>query len=168
MDTEERRIEIGNMLRQSEKPVKGTELAKSFGVSRQVIVQDIAILRAEGLAVIATPNGYIMMSSSKDLVKKVAVRHGRENTGDELQVMLDYGARILDVIVEHPIYGEIQGILGINCKADLDNFISKLDKAEIEPLSSLTDGIHIHTVEVPNQETYDKMIEELARRGFLA
>lgn len=169
LNTDERRREIQNELTEREKPVKGTELANIFGVSRQVIVQDIAILRAEGFPVIATPNGYMVLKRSEyNLLKKVAVKHSRDKSAEELKIMLDYGARILDVVVEHPIYGEIKGNLNIKCREDLENFIDKLSKGETEPLSVLTDGIHIHTVEVPNEETFCKMIEELKRQNFLA
>lgn len=169
MNTEERRKCIGEELDKAEGPIKGTELAKLFGVSRQVIVQDIAILRAEGLPVIATPNGYIIIKSSgNNLLKKVAVKHSREGLADELGIMLDYGARIIDVVVEHPVYGEIVGNLNINCKEDLADFMDRISKEDIEPLSALTEGIHIHTVEVPNEETFEKMMDELRKQNFLA
>lgn len=168
MDTSERRIEIQNALLNSATPIKGTQLAKLFGVSRQVVVQDIAILRATGLPVIATPNGYIVVKKEKDkLVKKVAVKHCREKTANELKIMLDYGARIIDVAVEHPIYGEIKGNLNINCKEDLEEFIDKLAKSDTEPLSVLTDGVHIHTLEIPNEETFQKMLKELEKCNLL-
>lgn len=169
MNTEERRDSIREELERREQPVKGTELAKLFGVSRQVIVQDIAILRAEGMPVIATPSGYMIIKASEsNLLKKVAVKHSRDKLTEELSIMLDYGARILDVIVEHPVYGEIKGNLNINCREDLSDFAKKISSGETEPLSVLTDGIHIHTVEVPNEETFCKMIEELKRQNFLA
>jgi uncharacterized protein len=169
LNTDERRREIQNELLNRENPVKGTELSKLFHVSRQVIVQDIAILRAEGFPVIATPNGYMMLkNTSSHLLRKVAVKHSGSESGEELKIMLDYGARILDVIVEHPIYGEIKGNLNIKCKEDLDMFIEKLAKGETEPLSVLTDGIHIHTLEIANEETFQKMLKELKRKDFLA
>ena len=54
MNTAQRRTEILKLLQQEEKPVAARAMASQFGVSRQVIVQDIALIRAEGNDVIST------------------------------------------------------------------------------------------------------------------
>ena len=46
MDGNKRRQAIIDILKNSLQPVSGTYLAKTLQVSRQVIVQDIALLRA--------------------------------------------------------------------------------------------------------------------------
>ena len=57
------------VLNNSKEPVTGSTLAKDFNVTRQVIVQDMAILRAEGKDIIATPQGYMMAKNQKNYVR---------------------------------------------------------------------------------------------------
>lgn len=110
MNAESRRARILSILRE-ESPVTGSSLAARLGVTRQVIVQDITILRAQGERIIATPRGYTMLdeSSPPGVTKLVAVRHSPEETAAELYAMVDAGAEVLDVIVDHPIYGHSRG-----------------------------------------------------------
>ncbi|WP_228370435.1 transcription repressor NadR [Gottschalkia acidurici] len=159
MATEERRREISNILISTDKPIKGTELASRFDVSRQVIVQDIALLRAEGFDVIATPQGYIVPKyNNNKILKTIVSKHfSIDEVEDELVTMVDYGAKIVDVIVEHPIYGEMRGILDIGYKDEVNEFLKEVKNGNAEFLSTLTDGIHIHTIEVPNEESFAKL-----------
>lgn len=167
MKSEDRRSSILNYLQKENGPVKGTTLAKVFDVSRQVIVQDIALLRAQAVDIIATPQGYVISKErSKGIIKTIVAKHLTDKEmEEELQIMLDYGARILDVIVEHPIYGDIKAVLNISYKKELEEFMSKIKDAE--PLSSLTEGIHMHTLEVSNEESFKEMLEVLLKKGYL-
>ncbi|ABR46263.1 3H domain protein [Alkaliphilus metalliredigens QYMF] len=169
MNTQERRAVIAKRLEERKGPIKGTELAKWLQVSRQVIVQDIALLRAEGTAVIATPQGYVILKSDKKgLTKTVVSKHENyEEMEEELQIMIDHGARVVDVIVEHPLYGEIRGMLDISYGQELKMFMKKIRTEKAEPLSSLTYGIHIHTLEVPSEESFNKMNQALMEKGYL-
>ncbi|KAB3528946.1 transcription repressor NadR [Alkaliphilus serpentinus] len=167
MKAEDRRMSILEYLIKEHGPVKGTTLAAQYNVSRQVVVQDIALLRAQGIDIMATPQGYVISKDqSKGLIKTIVAKHLTDKEmEEELQIMLDYGARILDVIVEHPIYGDIKASLNISYKKELDEFMSKIKEAE--PLSSLTEGVHIHTLEVPNEESYKEMLKALLKKGYL-
>ncbi|SCX82545.1 transcription repressor NadR [Alkaliphilus peptidifermentans] len=169
MNNEERRKAIINELQNGRKPIKGTELANLFSVSRQVIVQDIALLRANGNDIIATPQGYIIMKEKKGkLIKTIVSRHHNyEEMEDELLIMLDHGVKIIDVIVEHPIYGEIRTVLDIGYKGELQEFMEKVKFYKAEPLASLTDGVHIHTIEVTSEKSFQDLKEELFRKGYL-
>lgn len=169
MNTRDRRLEIKTTLNRSDTPIKGTDLAKHFNVSRQVIVQDIALLRAEGESIVATPQGYVIIKQNDDKVLKTVVsKHNTyEEMKDELQIMIDHGVTIVDVIVEHPIYGEIKGVLDISYKEELEKFAEKIRSQKGEPLSTLTEGVHIHTIKIPNEESYNKMKEVLKERGYL-
>lgn len=169
MNGEERRIAIVDRLQQVNKPVKGTALAQGFGVSRQIIVQDIAILRAQGTEIIATPQGYVLLKHNKDkLLKTIITKHQNyEQMEEELQVMIDNGARIIDVIVEHPLYGEIRSIIDISYKTELEEFMNKIRSEKAEPLSSLTDGVHFHTLEVPDEDSYNRIKKVLQEKGYL-
>jgi len=130
LESSKRREEVLKAIQQSEKPIKGSYLAKIFGVSRQVIVQDIAILRAGGAEIIATPNGYITPSNfiSGKYRRIIACKHWNEETEDELMTIVDLGGTIIDVIVEHEIYGEFKAELMIASPRDVRNFIKKIKK----------------------------------------
>ncbi|MBZ2175419.1 transcription repressor NadR [Schnuerera sp. xch1] len=170
MDAWERREKILYTLRKSEKPIKGTKLSKIFGVSRQVIVQDIALLRARGEDILATPQGYVIPSMNKEnkLVRKIVCKHNRyDEIEDELKTIIDLGGKIIDVIVEHSIYGEIKGSLEISSRLDLQEFMVNLKDAKAEPLSSLTEGIHIHTIEVENEKVFKKIKDALNNKKYL-
>ncbi|MBM7614677.1 transcriptional regulator of NAD metabolism [Alkaliphilus hydrothermalis] len=169
MNAEDRRSSIIQILQEKNKPVKGTELANQLGVSRQVIVQDVALLRAQGSQIMATPQGYVMLKNDKTKLMKTIVskHHSYSDMNDELQIMIDYGARVIDVVVEHPLYGEIRSILDISYKKELDDFMEKIRTEKAEPLATLTDGVHIHTIEVPNEESYNKIRKVLLEKGFL-
>lgn len=169
MNSKKRREAIIKVLNQEEKAIKGTELAKFFNVSRQVIVQDIALLRAEGENIIATPQGYLIMKDYNKKIKKTIVsKHTTyEAMREELQIMIDHGARVLDVIVEHPVYGEIKGILNIGYKKELEEFMEKVEKEKIEPLASLTEGVHIHSIEISDEESFQKMKRALLKKKYL-
>ena len=127
-----------NILTSKKEPVKGTDLAKKFGISRQVIVQDIAILRAEGFDVMATLQGYIIPNyDNKKMLKTIVIKHSSINeVEDELVTMVSYGAKVIDVIVEHPVYGEMRGILDINYMNDVNEFLKEVKTGNAEFLSS--------------------------------
>jgi transcriptional regulator of NAD metabolism len=170
MDAGERRQEIINILNKSKDPVKGTELAEKLQVSRQVIVQDIAILRAKGENIFATPQGYLMPEIyEKDrLIKTIVCNHQNNyELEDELRTIVNLGGKIIDVIVEHPLYGEIKSQLQIGSRHDLMLFMDNLKTTKAEPLSSLTDGVHLHTIEVNSEEVFHKIREALSKKKYL-
>lgn len=168
MDSNERRKKIETVLKTSYEPEKGSKLAEMLGVTRQVIVKDIAILRAEGKNIIATPEGYIVPKSENSVVRKIiATSHKPENIEDELYTIVEYGGIIEDVIVEHPLYGEIKGMLMIKSNYDIKNFMKRLNQYKAEPLLILTGGIHIHTICAENDEIMDNIIKELRIKGYL-
>ena len=170
MDAWERRERILEVLNNSNKPIKGTQLSEKFGVSRQVIVQDIALLRARGENILATPQGYMVpkLYEENTLVKKIVCKHkGYDEIEDELKTIVDMGGKALDVIVDHPVYGEIKSPLEIGSRMDLKEFINNLIETNAEPLSSLTEGIHIHTIEVKDEKSFKKIKESLRKKGYL-
>lgn len=170
MDSNSRRECIVKSLTEKEDPIKGTELANMFDVSRQVIVQDIAILRAAGEKILATPQGYMMMSLKENnkLIRAIVCKHfGYDEIEDELKTIIDLGGKVLDVIVDHPLYGEIKSPLMLNSRIDIQRFMDNLKEEQAEPLSSLTEGVHIHNIELPNEETYNRIKDELFKKGYL-
>ncbi|WP_139902027.1 transcription repressor NadR [Clostridium thermarum] len=169
MNSKERRKYILNKLRSDNEPQKGHILASEMGVTRQVIVKDIAILRAEGENIIATPEGYIIPSNYSYKVKRlIAVCHKREDIEEELKIITKYGATIEDVIVEHPLYGEIKGMLMVKNLKDVESFMEKFNKEKAQPLSGLTGGVHMHTIVADSEGTIDAVLSELKEKGYLA
>ncbi|WP_040215096.1 transcription repressor NadR [Clostridium polynesiense] len=168
MNSIERRNEIFKMLLNSVKPLKGIDLANKLGVTRQVIVRDIAILRAEGRAIIATPEGYIIYNAGDiKITRIIAVNHNKDELYDEMSTIIKYGGRIEDVIVEHPLYGEIKSNLLIKNAADLEAFMKSFNGLKAEPLSTLTAGLHLHTISADDEETLDRIVEELKNKNYI-
>jgi uncharacterized protein len=169
VETEERRANLLDLLKNRREPVTGNDLASRFSVSRQVIVQDIAILRASGEQVLATPQGYMIPKFPRETAVRavVACCHTREQIGEELGIVVDLGGKALDVIVEHPLYGDLRGNLMIASRRDLKLFLERLEKTEANPLSALTGGVHLHTIEAPGQAVIHDIIAGLRNAGYL-
>ena len=167
MDGAQRRAEIARFLSCAKGPVSAAVLARNCSVSRQIIVSDVALLRAGGMDIAATPRGYVIQRSPAGLVRRVAVRHSGAEMAAELNAMVDQGCTVLDVIVEHPIYGQLTGPLQLVSRYDVEQFITRCRQAEALPLSRLTEGIHLHTLSCPDQAAYDRVCQSLARLGFL-
>ena len=168
--TGERRKKLLQRLKKSQKALIGSQLAEEFGVSRQVIVQDIALLRAEGEKIVATSQGYFYEDNLGMTTVKtsVACHHDdQEELKDELLTVVNYGGRVIDVKVEHPIYGELSGNLMISSVEDVDNFLNNYQQNKAALLSKLTDGVHLHTIEAVNEQVLEKIKEELKDKGYL-
>jgi len=165
----ERRDKILLQLIESNNPIKGQNLAEFYGVTRQVIVKDIAILRAVGNGIISTPNGYTIQNEEDNdgISKLIAVSHPEDKIYDELKTIIKYGGKIKDVIVEHPVYGEITAVLMLKNLYDIEMLIDKLKNEEAKPLLSLTKGIHLHTIIADSNEIMNMILDELKVKGYL-
>ena len=159
MSSNERREKLLQILKKSDKPVKGSELSAELQVSRQVVVKDIALLRASGLEIIATSNGYIVLDSVKNEFKIKCKNHNSDDElYDELQTIIDLGGKVKDVIVEHPTYGVLKADLNVATNRDLRNFMQKAATNEFK---------HIHTIEVDNDEIFEEIQKELKLKNIL-
>ena len=167
MGSIERREEIIKLLIEKNKAIKGTELASLFNVTRQIIVKDIAILRAAGKNIIATPDGYIYNKSTNKIKAIIAVNHESNKTIDELEIVVKYGGIIEDVIIDHPLYGEIRVNLMIKNLNDLNKFENEFKRKNAKPLSNLTNGVHLHTIAADSEEDIKAIKKELKEKGFL-
>jgi len=168
MNSLERRNKILEILSQRDSPISGSKLAEMVKVSRQVIVKDIALLRAAGSNIIATPQGYFMILKDEENVRKTIVsKHDKSDIRDELTTIVDEGGTVVDVIVEHSIYGQICGNIMVRSRRDVDNFMEKINQKGTKPLSNLTDGIHLHTIECKDEETMSRIENALRKKGYL-
>ena len=163
MKAEERRQIIAQTLT-ADKAISATALAGKFSVSRQIIVGDIALLRAAGMDIVATPRGY-KLGESSGLLRTVATIHTKEQVEQELLTIVDNGCTVIDVIVEHPIYGQLTGPLQISSRYEVGQFIERCRNAE--PLSRLTDGIHLHTLLCPDEAAFERTKSALRALGVL-
>lgn len=167
MNAETRRKMILEHLSRSTSPVSATVLAGIYSVSRQVIVGDIALLRAAGEDITATPRGYVLTNENQGMTKTVAVKHNLRQTAEELYIFVDNGCIVEDVIVEHHIYGQLVGQLHLTSRYDVGQFLDQLDQGRATILSSLTDGIHLHTLRCPDQAAFDRACTALKEAGLL-
>jgi len=169
MDGNRRRTQVLTMIKGSDHALSASFLAKELDVSRQVIVGDVALLRAEGQEIIATARGYIIADVVKknQYNRKIACCHTPEQTIDELYLLVDLGAHVDDVLIEHEVYGELTGHLGIENRADVELFIKKLAISQSRLLSELTTGIHLHTVSCRNKDHFDEVMSEMEKAGYL-
>lgn len=165
-----RRKEILQLLQSEKQPTTATKLADQFNVSRQVIVGDIALIRAEGKEIISTPRGYLYDiddTNSEYYTGKIVCLHTPEQTQKELQIIIDNGGETVNVEVEHPVYGTIASALRLRSRHDIQEFLHKMQEQNSTLLSSLTDGIHLHTIQCEDQTTFDRIKKELNEAGIL-
>lgn len=162
-----RRKEIAAVLLTSQTPVSGSTLALKFGVSRQIIVQDISLLKAAGYEILSTHNGYIIQSSPlKEKVFKL--RHTTEQTEDELNTIVDLGGTVADVFVWHKAYGKVEAKLNIFSRLHVKQFIESVRTGKSTELMNITGGYHYHTVRAESEEILDKIEKALDKKGYIA
>lgn len=165
-----RRIKIIELLSAQSSPISGTELARQFDVSRQVIVQDVALLRAENRDILSTNKGYILFKPQPDdhyCKEVILVKHTGEQILDEMSSIVDLGGRMLDVSIDHDLYGQIRSDLVINNLEDAKDFLRKMKESASKPLCVLTDDYHYHTIAAPSQKAMELIKADLQSKGFL-
>ena len=167
MSAKARREQILEVLQQANQPISASTLAKQFCVSRQIIVGDIALLRAGGVDISATPKGYLMNRDRGGLRRQVVCQHRREQMGEELNICVDHGCTVLDVIVEHPVYGQLAGQIQVSTRYEVNQFLKLVAQDSARGLAELTDGIHLHTLRCPDEAAFQRVRQELEAKGFL-
>ena len=167
MDGKMRRQQIIRELSRTSHILSGSALASKMGVSRQVIVQDIALLRTE-YPILATAKGYVLYDpTAKKCVRVYLVKHTCEQIQDELSSIVDLGGRVLDVIVEHDVYGQLRADLNLTSAADVDSFCRRLENSACGPIFPISQGLHLHTVEASSEKILDEIEDVLEQKGYL-
>ncbi len=167
---EERRSFLLDLLKTEETAITGTEFAKRTNVSRQVIVNDIALLKARNEPIIATSQGYLYLNkqpSEQIFERQIAAYHTSAQTEDELNTLVDAGITVKNVTVEHPIYGEITANIMVKNRYDVEQFMKRLQETNASPLMALTDGSHLHTITAPTEAQLDLAEKLLKEKGYL-
>lgn len=166
MSGEKRRENLLKILQESENPVSGTKLAENFQVSRQVVVQDIALLRAKNHDIISTHKGYIL-KDNESIQRVFKVKHSEEKLLDELNLIVDCGGKVEDVFVYHKLYGVIRVEMNVKSRRDAQKYVEGIKGGVSVPLEQITSEYHYHTVTADSQETLDEIQEELQQQGYL-
>ena len=165
MYSDERRKAIADVLRASDAPISASALAEKFSVSRQIIVGDIALLRSSGEEILATPRGYVTPKEARGLLRHIAVKHTPQEMEAELNAIVDNGCTVIDVVVEHPLYGQICGQLSLASRYDVAQYVEKARGTA--PLSLLTGGVHLHHLRCPDEAAYQRVCAALDKLGLL-
>lgn len=169
MDAQERRRRIVDELRGAHRPLSGGALADLVGVSRQVIVQDVALLRAQGHDIVATSRGYVVGADAPaPVTRRFKVQHTVDQTRDELEAIVDGGGTVVDVMVNHRVYGKISAPLGIKSRRDVERFVADMESGRSSLLMTVTSGYHFHLVSAESEEALAEIEAALARKGYLA
>jgi transcriptional regulator of NAD metabolism len=167
---EERRTLLLQWLKMAETPLIGSDLADRANVSRQVIVQDISLLKAKNEPIVATSEGYIYLTSTSEqpLIQEVIVcKHTPEETKEELFIIVDHGVSVKDVRIEHPVYGDLFASVRVSNRMEVEQFLAKLKHTKAPLLSQLTDGLHLHTLEADSIDKIRAAADSLKKRGIL-
>ena len=170
LNGEERRNKIISLLQDASQPLSGSAIADLLDVSRQVIVTDIALLRASRSDIISTNSGYLLLKASDSAAvhrRIFKVNHTDEEIEEELTCITDAGGTVIDVYIEHKVYGTLSAPMNIKSRRDVQHFLDDLKSGVSTPLKNITHGYHYHTVEAENSQILDEIEEELKKKGFL-
>ena len=167
--TKNRKETLLQLLKEAPKPLNGQSLAEHFHVTRQIIVQDIAVLRADGAPILSTNRGYIYKENKANsfVHKLFKVKHKEEDMEQELLAIVDNGGRVQNILIDHPVYGEIETLLKLSCRRDVEHFLNQVMTSDFRPLSELTDGIHYHLIEAENKQDLLYIEKALDKLGYL-
>ena len=152
MKGEERRKQLLNILSSSNNPISGGTLAKELNVSRQIIVQDISLLRANGATIFSTNKGYLLQEDRK-YSRVFKVYHTDDQVEEELSTIVD---------------GVLKADMGIKSRRDIRAYMEEISTGKSSLLKNVTSGYHYHTIDAESEEILDAIQEELQQKGFLA
>lgn len=167
MTTSQRRTEILQILKKADAPVAAKELAAHFGVSRQVIVQDMAVIRVSTPCILSTTRGYVLQQDNGSS-REFKVCHAPEQIEDEMNLIVDCGGHIKNISISHRLYGRISADMDVRSRQDVREFVETLKNSSSSVLSNATSGYHYHLVAADTPERLDMIQQKLREAGFLA
>ena len=166
MKADQRRKEIANYMMREQKAIPGSKLSEQFGVSRQIIVQDVSALKEAGYEILSTHSGYIMQTTPH-FERVFKVFHTKEQTEDELNTIIDFGGTVANVYVWHKVYGKVVAPLNIASRHDISQFIEGVRTGKSSELMNITGGYHYHTVRAETEATLDKIENALSMKNYI-
>ncbi len=167
MNAQERRTEIIKRLEVEKSPISATALAKIMGVSRQVIVNDVALLRAEGKDILSLARGYQLQKRTV-CERAFKLIHTDDEVETELNLVVDLGGTVVDVFVYHRSYGLLRAKMDIKSRLDVQNFLNDIRTGKSSLLKNVTSGYHYHTIRAESEKALDLIEKALNNNGFLA
>ena len=168
MTTAERRAAILQQLAHAGAPIAARTLATHYGVSRQVIVQDLAVIRASHPGIISTARGYVLEQPDQPAgcTREFKVRHTPDRTGQELNLIVDCGGRVKNISISHRVYGRITAEMDIRSRQDVREFLQSFEDSSSTVLSTATDGYHYHLVEAATPDRLSLIEKELKENSY--
>ena len=166
---EERRAFLIDLLKSERAAITGTDLAKRSNVSRQVIVNDMALLKARNEPIIATSQGYLYFVQPQEEVFEcqIASQHSADQTEEELILLVDAGVTVKDVTIVHPVYGDLTASIMVSSRFDVAQFLQRMTETAALPLLELTEGAHLHTLSADSAAKLKAAKQQLRKHGFL-
>ena len=163
----ERRVRILELLEKSNAPLSASKIASEFGITRQVVVADVALLRAQGYAIRAEHLGYVLLKETEDTFRRISCKHSKEDIITEYYAIVDNGGRVLKIMIDHDIYGTLSADVDISSRYDADVHYKKIMESKSEPLSNVTGGVHSHLIAVRNSDCYKRIVQILKEKEIL-
>lgn len=168
MNGEDRRKGIVDILKKSDKPMSGEALARKFDVSRQVIVQDIALIRAKNIDIYSTNRGYVISAKNEEFSRVFKVYHTDDDVETELNAIVDLGGWVKDIFVYHRVYGVLKADMNIHSRRDIKEYMEEIKSGKSTLLMHITSGYHYHTIVASDEKALEYIWDELQRLGFIA
>lgn len=166
MKAVERRKEIIMFLMAQKEAVSGSVLSEKFGVSRQIIVQDISVLKEEGFEILSTHYGYVVRNTPY-VTREIKMYHTTEQTEDELNCIVDFGGTVVDVFVWHKVYGKMSADLNISSRIQVKQFIEGVRSGKSKELMNITGGYHYHTIRAESEQILTEIENKLDEKGYV-
>ena len=168
MENVERRKLILQKLKAANTAVTGRELAELCQVSRQIIVSDIAMLRAEGMSIIATSQGYLLNGRREGEQYEIELYcASAEALLRELELVVDNGGMICGSVIDYGMYGSLSCRLALSSRRDITRWMDQARDLGICPFSLLGGGAHTLIIETEHREDYDAVCRALGSAGFM-
>ena len=167
MKADQRRKEIASYMMSAQNAVPGGKLSEKFGVSRQIIVQDISALKDAGYEILSTHSGYVMQTTPH-CERVFKLFHTKDQTEDELNTIIDFGGIVADVFVWHKVYGKMTAPLNISSRLHIAQFLEGVRTGKSSELMNITGGYHYHTVKADSEEVLNRIESALQEKGFIA
>lgn len=167
MKADQRRKEIASYMMSAQNAVPGGKLSEKFGVSRQIIVQDISALKEAGYEILSTHSGYVMQTTPH-CERVFKLFHTKDQTEDELNTIIDFGGIVADVFVWHKVYGKMTAPLNISSRLHIAQFLEGVRTGKSSELMNITGGYHYHTVKADSEDVLNRIESALQEKGFIA
>ncbi len=124
------------------------------------------MIRAGGHEITSTNRGYVLKEEPA-VRRTFYVNHSDEALFDELVAVVDMGGKVINVMVEHKVYGKMEADLNIASRRQVNVFMSEIQSGQSSPLKNITSNDHAHIVEAESEEILNLIEEKFREMGIL-